>query len=148
MMPPGPGDRDSSPGTWSARSGPYGPYEGPRAPSPFAAPRPAKRAAPEVVPGGAHETEKRICNLEEHMAVFFSFRDEVMRQAQGTEAKLTHLHGQAEDAQKQLADVRSQLAAVQIELHQGLPLVSAQVQTNAQDLADMLQTAQVFIRDG
>ena len=78
MMPPSPGVRDSSPGAWSSRSGPYGPHgseQGPpaRAPSPFADQRPAKRAAPEVAPGaGAQDVEKRLCDIEMHLAVLFS----------------------------------------------------------------------------
>ena len=147
MMPPGPGVRDSSPGAWSSRSGPYGPHgseQGPpaRAPSPFADQRPAKRAAPEPAPGvGAQDVEKRLRDLEEHMAVFYSFRDEAVRQGQVTETKLNHLHSQDEDIRKELADQRSQLAAVRIELNQGLPQLTAQVQANAQELAGTQETS-------
>ena len=107
MMPPHgtPGGRDASPGAWSSRSGPYGPYGSERPPpasSPFAGDqRPAKRSASEVAAGAALTVEQRLDELERRQANLGSFREDVASQMQATEVKLTYLGDRDTEARRQ-----------------------------------------------
>ena len=95
MMPPseapraeGFGARAPSPGAWSSRSGPSGPYGSEQGPPV------RKRAASEVVPDAdAQDVEQRLGDMELHLAVFYSV--------------LNHLHAQDADTRKKLADLKS-----------------------------------------
>ena len=107
MMPPSgaPGSRDASPGAWSSRSGPYGPYGSehpPPAGSPFAGDqRPAKRSASGVAASAALTVEQRLDELERRQANLGSFREDVASQMQATEVKLIYLGDRDTEARKQ-----------------------------------------------
>ena len=117
--------------------------------------RPAKRAlsSPEVTtdaraPDATPTLELRLGAVEMRQASLSAFRQDVTRDLHATEKKLTYLNERDEDTRKQLADLRSQLAAFGIELHQGLPQLTAQVQANAQELVGMQEASRNFVRDG
>ena len=118
MMPPSgtPGSRDASPGAWSSRSGPYGPY-GSEQPPPAGPPfvgdqRPAKRSASEVAAGAALTVEQRLDELERRQANLGSFREDMVSQMQATDAKLSFLHDQDEATRKEIMALWSKLQAV------------------------------------
>ena len=117
--------------------------------------RPAKRAlsSPEVMidaraPEATSTLELRLGAVEMRQASIGAFREDMTRDLHATEKKLTYLNERDEDTRKQLVDLRSQLAAFGIELHQGLPQLTAQAQANSQELVGMQETSRNFMRDG
>ena len=91
--------------------------------------------------------EQRIGTAEVRQVGFATFREEVADQLRQFEARLV-AHSGMQDFQGQIDGVKSQLAAFGIELHQGLPQMTAAVQTNQQELAVMKETSEAFMRGG
>ena len=81
--------------------------------------------------------EWRVSAVEARQAELRSFREDVTRELQATGSKVMFLNEQGVATRKQLDMVQSKMTALGIELDQGMPQLSAQVQANAQDPVDL-----------
>ena len=103
--------------------------------------------------------EWRISAVEARQLDLRSFREDVTKEFRVTGTKTTFLHEQGAATRRQLEEMHEQGAATRrqleemqsrmtafgVELHQGLPQLTAQVQANAQELAAMQETSRIFM---